>query len=155
MQLYSHGSCFANESQRETESCFWLLISFCHVFIIWFTLREANIAMENGPGLQMYFVLKTGIFHSIFALVYQRVISRSVPGPVWDRLFSIRQGVAREATFTPNTGQTVNPPGILIHPGLSEKKTKEPDRKGWWRWGMGVIWRHMETLELRSVNIKR
>ena len=141
MQLYSHGSCFANESQCETESCFWLLISSCHVFIIWFTLREANIAMENGPGSQMYFLLKTGIFHSIFVLVYQRVISRSVPGPPWDRLFSIRQGVAREATFTPNTGQTVNPPGILIHPGLSEKKPRsQTERDGEWVW-YGDIWR--------------
>ena len=38
-----------------------------------------NIAMENVPGLKMYFLLKMGIFQPAM-LVYQRVVLRSVDG---------------------------------------------------------------------------
>ena len=36
----------------------------------------STVAMENGPGLKMYFLLKVVIFHSLWAmLVYWRVIA--------------------------------------------------------------------------------
>ena len=40
---------------------------------IFATLRQTNIAMENGPGLKMYFLLNIGIFQPAM-LVYQRAV---------------------------------------------------------------------------------
>ena len=40
--------------------------------IVQLTLRQTNVAMENGPRLKMYFLLRKGIFQPAM-LVYQRV----------------------------------------------------------------------------------
>ena len=53
------------------------------------TLRQTNIAMENGPGLKMYFLSKMGISQPAM-LVYQRVAESRTEGwfttaglPIW------------------------------------------------------------------------
>ena len=40
------------------------------------TLRQSNIAMENGPEMKMYFLLNMWIFQPAM-LVYQRVFSQT------------------------------------------------------------------------------
>ena len=46
----------------------FVVVFFFWIFLVSTTPRQSNIAMENGPGLKMYVLLKMGTFHFYVSL---------------------------------------------------------------------------------------
>ena len=68
----------------------------------WDTLRSTNMAMENGPGLKMYFLLKMEIFHCYVSL--PEAIMRSMPcgwGEFHEIFMKKRPACQVETNFNP------------------------------------------------------